>query len=123
MKRSNPRLAVSAALIILLAGPFAPGTTLAAGAAGSVEAGKAIAFDRAKGNCLACHRIEGGESPGNIAPPLMAMKARYPNRSVLRAQIFDPTARNPLTSMPPFGKHRILSEVELEQVVDFIWSL
>lgn len=87
------------------------------------EEGKAIAFDRLKGNCLACHMIEGGNLPGNIAPPLVAMQGRYPTKEALRRQIWDPTVANPDTSMPPFGKHEILSKTELDKVVDFIWSL
>jgi L-cysteine S-thiosulfotransferase len=30
--------------------------------------GKAVAEDRGKGNCLACHMIVGAESPGAIGP-------------------------------------------------------
>lgn len=84
--------------------------------------GKEIAFDRNKGNCLACHEIEGGESPGNIGPKLSNMKQRYPDRNLLRKRIWDETEFNPMTVMPPFGKHRILSENEIDQVVDFIYS-
>ena len=38
--------------------------------ASDIEQGKKVAFDRKKGNCLACHMIAGGELPGNIGPPL-----------------------------------------------------
>jgi len=89
----------------------------------SVAAGKELAFSRAKGNCLACHYIDGGASPGNIAPPLMAMSVRFPERAKLRAQIWDATVTNPNTIMPPFGKHRILTEREIDQIVDFIMTL
>ncbi len=85
--------------------------------------GKKVAFDRKKGNCLACHQIAGGSLPGNIGPPLIAMKARFPDKSVLRAQIWDPTAANRNTIMPPFGKHRILTEKEVDLVTEFIHSL
>jgi sulfur-oxidizing protein SoxX len=88
-----------------------------------MEEGQALAFDRRKGNCLACHMIEGGVAPGNIGPPLVAMKIRYPDRAKLRAQIWDPTVKNPESSMLPYGKHGILSEGELDKVTDFIWSL
>jgi len=89
----------------------------------TIEEGKELAFNRMKGNCLACHMIPGGNLPGNIAPPLIAMKGRYPNKADLRKQIWDPTVKNPETSMPPFGKHDILSKQELDKVVEFIWSL
>jgi sulfur-oxidizing protein SoxX len=85
--------------------------------------GKAIAFDRNKGNCLSCHIIEGGELPGNSAPPLLMMKLRYPDKTKLRAQIADATQTNPETIMPPYARHHILTEDELNFVVDYIHSL
>jgi len=92
--------------------------------AGSViEKGKAIAFDRKKGNCLACHTIDDGTLPGNIGPPLIAMKLRYPDKARLRAQIWDATVANPNSIMIPFGRHRVLSEEEIDQVVEYIYSL
>ncbi len=91
--------------------------------ADAVAEGKKVAFDRKKGNCLACHMIAGGSLPGNIGPPLIAMKARFPNKADLHAQIWDATAKNPNTIMPPFGKHKILSEKEVELVTEFIHTL
>ena len=89
----------------------------------TVEQGKKIAFDRKKGNCLACHQIDDGSLPGNIGPPLVAMKARYPDKEKLREQIYDPTKNNPQTVMPPFGKNKILSKDEIDKVVDYIYTL
>ena len=89
----------------------------------SIAAGKKIAFDRKKGNCLACHLMDNGALPGNIGPPLIAMAARFPDRKALRDQIFDPTAKNPNTIMPPFGKHGILTAEEIEKVTDYVHSL
>ena len=88
-----------------------------------IEQGKALAFERRKGNCLACHIIEGGELAGNYGPPLLMMQARFPDREVLRAQIWDASIRMPSTRMPPFGRHRILTEEEIDLVVDFILTL
>ena len=88
-----------------------------------LEEGKALAFERSKGNCLACHMIQGGTAPGNIAPPLIAMKGRYPDKEKLRQQIFDATVTNPESAMPPFGQNEILSKAELDKLVDFIWTL
>jgi sulfur-oxidizing protein SoxX len=87
------------------------------------DQGKEIAFDRTKGNCLACHQIADGKAPGNIGPPLIAMKDRYPDKAKLRAQIWDSTAANPNTMMPPFGRHGILSDEEIDKVAEFIYSL
>jgi sulfur-oxidizing protein SoxX len=97
------------------------GTSIAS--ADDIATGKKVAFDRKKGNCLACHAIAGGSLPGNIGPPLVAMKARFPNKADLRAQIWDSTVANPNTIMPPFGKHRILTEKEVDLVTEFIYTL
>jgi sulfur-oxidizing protein SoxX len=91
--------------------------------AARLEQGKALAFERRKGNCLACHHIEGGELAGNYGPPLIMMKARFPDRDVLRAQIWDASIRMQSTRMPPFGRHRILTEEEIDLVVDFVLTL
>ena len=91
--------------------------------ADAVADGKKIAFDRKKGNCLACHMMADGQFPGNIGPPLIAMKSRYPKKADLRAQIWDATVKNPNSFMPPFGKHRILTEKEVDLVTEFVHSL
>jgi sulfur-oxidizing protein SoxX len=80
-------------------------------------------MDRAKGNCIACHSIPGGESPGAIGPALVAMQTRYPTKEALAAQIWDPTVKNPEAVMPPFGRHEILTNQEFADVVEFVWSL
>jgi sulfur-oxidizing protein SoxX len=84
--------------------------------------GQALAFSRDKGNCLTCHDIQGGDSPGNVAPPLSNMKARFPDRNALTAIIFDETKRNPQTVMPPFGRNLILTREEIESIVDFLYT-
>ena len=88
-----------------------------------VEKGKEVAFDRGKGNCLACHVMDDGTLPGNIAPPLVSMNLRYPDKAKLRAQIWDATVANPNTIMPPFGRHQILTEEEIDQVVEYVHTL
>ena len=89
----------------------------------TIAEGKKIAFNRKKGNCLGCHMIADGKLPGNVGPPLIAMKARFPDKAKLRAQIWDATVINPKTIMPPFGRHHILSDNEVDKVTDFIHSL
>ncbi|MEA2915375.1 MAG: L-cysteine S-thiosulfotransferase [Bradyrhizobium sp.] len=85
--------------------------------------GQKIAFDRSKGNCLTCHEIKGGDLPGTIGPPLKDIKSKYPDRSELVAILTDETKRNPQTVMPPFGRNRILTEQEINAVVDFLQTL
>jgi len=85
--------------------------------------GKKIAFDRTKGNCLACHVMDDGDMAGNIGPPLIVMKARFPDRDALKAQIWDATTKNPISIMPPFGKHQILSDIEIEKLLDYLYTL
>ncbi|MGB1310606.1 MAG: sulfur oxidation c-type cytochrome SoxX [Leucothrix sp.] len=88
-----------------------------------IKEGKALTFNRKKGNCLACHMIVGGDLPGNIGPPLIAMKARFPDVAKLKAQIAEPRTLNPNTIMPPFGAHGILTDAEIDKVVAYIHSL
>jgi sulfur-oxidizing protein SoxX len=101
----------------------APGLAAVEAAAGDPEAGKKIANDRRSGNCVACHVMPDAESPGAIGPALVEMQARYPDKEKLRAQIWDATVSNPDSSMPPFGKHGILSEQQFNDVLEYIWSI
>ena len=55
--------------------------------------GWCAAINRRKGNCLACHAVTTKRQwpsklppGGNIAPPLVAIKSRFPNKAALREQ-------------------------------------
>jgi sulfur-oxidizing protein SoxX len=112
---------VPALALVLLIGVFA-----AAGHARAQSAaaeGQKLVFDRGKGNCLTCHQIKGGDLPGTIGPALMDIKRKYPDRKDLIAIVTDETKRNPQTVMPPFGRNRILTEQEINAVVDFLQTL
>lgn len=124
MRQSAKTIFTTASVVALVLGglSFMPKTSNAAEKS-VIEQGKEIAFHRKKGNCLACHKIAGGSLAGNIGPELVNMKARFPDKSKLRAQIWDATKMNPNTIMPPFGKHKILTEEEIDKVVEFIYSL
>jgi sulfur-oxidizing protein SoxX len=107
------------------AGATAPAAAPAA-APKKEETGKDIAFDRSKGNCLACHgmpTVPDAVSAGLYGPPLIAMSARYPSKAALRAQIWDATAKNPSSTMIPYGKHGVLTEAEIDKVTDFVYGL
>ena len=111
---------LASALLVASAAVVTP--ALAADQA-TLDEGRKLAFDRKAGNCLACHMIPEGNSPGTIGPPLLSMQTRYDDKAKLRAQIWDATAVNPDSAMPPFGRHKILSEKQLDAVVEYIWSL
>lgn len=89
----------------------------------SMAEGCGLSFSRRHGNCLGCHQIQSGAQPGNIGPPIIAMKARFPDKAVLRAQIWDATVKNPNSMMPPFGRHKALSESQIDKITDFIYTL
>ena len=80
-------------------------------------------FRRDKGNCLACHRIQEGELPGNLGPELKNLAQKFKTKAQLRAFIWDATAFNPKTAMPPFGKNKILTEDEITMIVEYLWQL
>ena len=124
MRRSAHIIKTTAAVTALLGslGLVTPLTVSAADEA-EITKGKELAFDRKKGNCLACHQIEGGSLAGNIGPPLVAMKARFPDFNTLKSQITDSRTSNPNTIMPPFGPHSILSADDIDKVAKFIHTL
>jgi sulfur-oxidizing protein SoxX len=113
-------------LIPALAVALAIGAAASVGPAGAQSAaaeGQKLAFDRGKGNCLTCHEIKGGDLPGTIGPPLKDIKSKYPDRNELVAILTDETKRNPLTVMPPFGRNHILTDQEINAIVDFLQTL
>ena len=86
-------------------------------------------INRKKGNCLACHDVvtkkwpPGFPAAGNIGPPMVSMKARFPDKAKLRAQIWDATVANPTSSMLPFGRHKIISEGDIDNIVTFLYTI
>jgi len=133
MRKLHHVAAACAISAIMLSGNVlaqAPATPTAAATPAAApkkeESGKDIAFNRAKGNCLACHgmpTVPDAESTGTFGPPLIAMSARFPDKAKLRAQIWDATVLNPSSSMIPFGKHGVLTAQEIDKVTDFIYGL
>ena len=91
-----------------------------------VAMGGCVATDRKAGNCHACHYFKGLEKTrlqaGDIGPALAAMKARF-SKEQLKARVYDATKQNPSTSMPPFGRHKILSGKDIDLVVDWLMTL
>ena len=117
---TKPAMLPAFALALVIGAFVSAGSAHAQSAAAE---GQKLAFDRSKGNCLTCHAIKGGTLPGSIGPELIDIKSKYPNREDLVAIISDETLRNPLTMMPPFGRNRILTQKEIDAVVDFLQTL
>jgi len=88
--------------------------------------GRQVTHDQERGNCLACHRMPadpGAETHADMGPILENIRQRFPDRDRLRQQIWDARAFNADTIMPPYGRHRILTEEEIDQVVDYVHGL
>ncbi len=120
MKQLLTALALSTAVLTV------PATVQAAEkAASAIDEGKKLAFSRSKGNCLACHMVDGGAMPGNIGPALIAMKLRYPDKQKLVDKVWGtPESQTvPNSMMPPFGEHGILTDSEINKIVDYIYTL
>lgn len=120
-KRAFHMLAAGIAGVVL-----AVSTSLASAQEAKEPTGQDLAFDKMKGNCLACHAMPTDPKAvtiTNIGPPLLAMKSRFPDRQKLYSQIWDATAANPQSVMPPFGKHKILNDQEINKIIDFLYTL
>ena len=74
------------------------------------------------GQCQQCHEIKGIGDFGNVGPSLIDLKSRYPERKDVVAIINDETKRNPQTVMPPFGRNLILTNQEIETIVDYLYK-
>jgi len=112
--------------LFAMASAFGNAFPVWAGPAENSAAGARLAQELAKGNCLACHAMPSDAravTSANIGPPLVAIRARFPDRELLRRQIWDAASLNPDTVMPPFGKHQILTPEEIEQIVDYLYTL
>jgi L-cysteine S-thiosulfotransferase len=126
--RKPAKIIAIASTAALLAGSIAFSNTAIAAddakAADPVARGKLIAQDTKKGNCVACHAYEGASLPGNIGPMIGGwLKQKYKDKAALRAQIWDATKVNPTSMMPPFGRQAVLSEAEIDDVTEWVWSL
>jgi len=114
----------------LAGGVFATALGIASAASAElperVAAGARIAQDVTKGNCLACHAIPSDANAvtsANIGPPLVGIRARFPDRKQLLRQVWDARMTNPDTVMPPFGKHQILTTEEIDLIIDYLYTL
>lgn len=109
-----------------------------AGLQGDPARGRAVAADRQRGNCLACHHMPIPEEPdhGDIGPPLDGVGARL-GPGELRLRIADEKRVNPDSIMPSFHRdpatlyrvlpslagQTILSAQEVEDLVAWLSTL
>jgi sulfur-oxidizing protein SoxX len=89
-----------------------------------IKEGQSVFHTKSRGNCVACHDIPDPikNQPGTQGPMIIAMKDRFPDKAVLRAQVWDASVKNPLTIMPPMGKNDNLTEEEIDAVVEYIYQ-
>lgn len=107
------------------------------GRIGDPERGRALVLDRARGNCLICHRLPEPDEPfqGTIGPDLAGVGARL-DAGQLRLRLVDAGLLNPRTVMPPYFRTEGLRDVapafrgrpaltaqEIEDVVAHLASL
>jgi sulfur oxidation c-type cytochrome SoxX len=77
------------------------------------------------GNCSACHAIPAdtsGKPAGNMGPPMIGMKDRFPTIDKLKAAIEDQRKFQPDTMMPPFGRNKILTPEQIDAVAQYIYQ-
>ncbi len=93
----------------------------------NIDAGRTLAFDRAKGNCLACHALPGGTMAGDVGPALpmkgVTFQQMFQTKEKLVAFLADPEKMFPYANMPEFGKNKVLTHEELGLIADYLWSL
>lgn len=112
------------ALVLALAAFGMTAAAHAQASASDIAAGKKIAFALKQGNCVACHSLPGAAMPGNVGPPLGPwVRGVFHSRSDLVKYLYDPQGKFPHTVMPAFGRNKILTDKQLEQVAAYIWSL
>ncbi|MGD8484733.1 MAG: sulfur oxidation c-type cytochrome SoxX [Thioalkalispiraceae bacterium] len=118
--RKPAKIIAAASTVAALLGSMALVPELAVADEALIAKGKKVAENRKKGNCFTCHDYKGAHLAGNIGPPFVAMKARFPDKAKLRAQIWDATKANPNSMMPPFGKHGVLTDAEIDAVTEWV---
>ena len=103
MQKLATSLAASLSAVVLIGALGA--ATPAFGAAHAPDdlaaEGKRYATDRKQGNCLACHMMGDGQSPGNIGPPLIAMQARFPDKPSCDSKSTTPPSPTPTAKCRP----------------------
>ena len=95
-------------------------------AAAQAPAAPDVFVQRDKGHCIACHQLPEGVAPASradVGPRLQGARMRSLGRARLRELIDDPMKSNPATVMPPYGRHRLLDQAEIDRLVEFLHAL
>ena len=61
--------------------------------------------------------------PSSVGRELIDMKRRFPHRADLVEILHDEAMRNPLAPMPRFGRNHVLTPAEIEEIIDFLYTL
>lgn len=121
--RKTAKFLTTASAVLMLIGTAALTPTVAMAVDNDLAAqGKKVAENRKKGNCFTCHAYKGVHLAGNIGPALNGISKRL-SRKKIYDQIWDATKQNPNTTMPPFGKHAVLSDKEINAITEWVLTL
>ena len=121
--RKTAKFLTTASAVLMLLGTAALTPTVAMAVDDGLAAeGKKVAENRKKGNCFTCHDYTGAHLAGNIGPPLTGVSKRK-SRKEIYDQIWDSTKANPDSTMPPFGKHEVLSNKEINAITEWVLTL
>ncbi len=93
--------------------------------AGNTKNGEKIIKTRKLGNCIACHALPGVESPGDIGPNLVEVMQGFSkaDRKIVTQWVRDARVYNPDTIMPPFGPNKLLTPEQIDDVVEYLFTL
>lgn len=115
MKVANKLLIATAVSGLLVSNIFADSLA---------DQGKKIFTTNTKGNCVACHAINGQtlDGPGSLGPVLGGL-SYWPEEELYKL-IYNPyETRSKITAMPAFGKNGWLSDSEIKAVVAFLKTI
>jgi sulfur-oxidizing protein SoxX len=79
-----------------------------------------------KGYCIACHQVPvkaGPETRSNVGPALTGARMRTLGSKAIHELLQDPMRANPETVMPPYGRHHILDDHEIDLVTEYLLAL
>lgn len=91
---------------------------------GSARRGRSLLLKRKnRVGCVDCHVIPRFPRPGDIGPSLIGYGSTTRSRDWLLNFVWDARNHNAATIMPPLGAHGVLSQQEVVDVVEFLFTL